>query len=205
MSGVATYKIDLLEYEIDFDKVLNYDISKLEEIISKYSQNNTNNFGIKIIDNFKCYFLTKEIDDENSQYIKEGRNYQIKLSNKSSDDSIVATLVKSEKSNGYIYNIFSINNGIENIVDVRETEAEIIWTKKEGLVVPLNAITKKNNISYVTLVSKGEYIEIPIKEVISNDTICVIENYTKDELTELNLSFSGSVSRYDQLVINEEK
>lgn len=205
MSGVATYKIDLLEDEIDFDKVLNYDISKLEEIISKYSQNNTNNFGIKIIDNFKCYFLTKEIDDENSQYIKEGRNYQIKLSNKSSDDSIVATLVKSEKSNGYIYNIFSINNGIENIVDVRETEAEIIWTKKEGLVVPLNAITKKNNISYVTLVSKGEYIEIPIKEVISNDTICVIENYTKDELTELNLSFSGSVSRYDQLVINEEK
>lgn len=202
---MVTYKIDLLENEIDFENVLNYDISKLEEIISKYSQNNTNNFGIKIVDNFQCYLLTKEKEDENAEYIKEGKNYQIKLSNKSSDEPLVASLVKSLKSDGYIYNIFSVSNNIENIVDVREIGAEIIWTKKEGLVVPLNAITKKNNISYVTLVSKGEYIEVPIKEVISNDTICVVENYSNEELTNLNISSEGIIERYDQLVINEER
>ena len=205
MAGVVTYKVDTLENDIEFDKILSYDISKLDQIIKKYGENNANNFGIKIVDNFECYFLTKEVEDENSKYVKEGKNYKIKLINKSSDDTCTSTLVKSIKSDGYIYNIFSINENIEDIVDAREIGAEIIWTKEEGLAVPLNAITNRNDVNYVTLISGGEYIEVPIKIIISNDTIGIVDNYSEEELTELGITSNSKIKRYDQLVINEEK
>lgn len=205
IAGVVTYKVDLLENEIEFDKVLNYDVSKLDQIIKKYGESNSNNFGIKIVDNFQCYFLTREVEDENSKYIKEGKNYKIKLINKSSEDTCTSTLVKTVKANGYIYNIFSINENIEDIVDAREIGAEIIWTKEEGLSVPLSAMINKNGISYVTLISGGEYIEVPIKIIISNDTIGIVDNYTEEELTGLGITSSSKIKRYDQIVINDEK
>lgn len=204
VSGLVTYKIDGLENYIDFNNILNYDVSKFDDIINKYKANSTNNFGIKIVNNYKCYYLTKEAQNENNQYIKEGRNYQIKLMDKSSNDSNNAVLEKSITSNGYTYNIFSIENSISDVLDAREIGAEIIWTKKEGLVVPLEAIENKNNINYVTLVTGGEYVEVPIKIAISNETICIAENYTDDEKQQLGISCEYILERYDQLVIEEK-
>ena len=204
ISGLVTYKIDGLENLINYNEILNYDVEKLDEIINKYSSNNTNNFGIKIVDNFKCYYLVKEAENENTQYIKEGQKYQIKLMDKNSNDSNTAILEKSINSNGYTYNIFSIENSVSDVLDVRETGAEIIWTKKDGLVVSLDAVVNKNGINYVTLVTGGEYIDIPIKVVISNDTVCIAENYTKEELEELGITSNAVLERYDQLLIENK-
>ena len=204
ISGLVTYKIDGLENLINYNEILNYDVEKLDEIINKYSSNNTNNFGINIVDNFKCYYLVKEAENENTQYIKEGQKYQIKLMDKNSNDSNTAILEKSINSNGYTYNIFSIENSVSDVLDVRETGAEIIWTKKEGLVVSLDAVVNKNGINYVTLVTGGEYIDIPIKVVISNDTVCIAENYTKEELEELGITSNAVLERYDQLLIENK-
>lgn len=204
ISGLVTYKIDGLENLINYNEILNYDVEKLDEIINKYSSNNTNNFGIKIVDNFKCYYLVKEAENENTQYIKEGQKYQIKLMDKNSNDSNTAILEKSINSNGYTYNIFSIENSVSDVLDVRETGAEIVWTKKDGLVVSLDAVVNKNGINYVTLVTGGEYIDIPIKVVISNDTVCIAENYTKEELEELGITSNAVLERYDQLLIENK-
>ncbi len=201
MSGVVTYKIDGLENEIDFDKILEYDGTKFEDIIQKYSNNNTNNFGIKIVDNFSCYYLIKENEDENTQYMVEGRNYKIKLIDRSSDAVSTAKLVKSIKANGVVYNLFSIDQNIEELVDTREIGAEIIWTSKEGMVVPLEAIKNKNNIDYVTIVTGGEFVEVPIKKLVSNDTVSVVENYEDDELKQLGISAKQTLNRYDQILI----
>ncbi len=201
MSGIVTYKLDGLENEIDFDSVLNYNESKFDEIISKYSDNNTNNFGIKIVDNFKCYYLVKENEDENSQYMVEGRNYRIKLIDKNSEATNTAKLEKSIKSNGVIYNLFSIDENIEEIVDVREIGAEIIWSSNEGMAVPLEAITTKNNIDYVTIVTGGEFIDVPVRRLISNDTISIVENYEAEDLQQLGIESKEKLELYDQLLI----
>ena len=204
VSGVVTYKIDGLENLIEFKDVLNYDINKYDEIINNYKSNSTNDFGIKIVDNYKCYYLTKEIENENNQYIKQGRSYQIKLMDKSSNHSNTAVLEKSIVSDGYIYNIFSIEDSISDVLDAREIGAEIIWTKENGLVVPLEAIANKNNINYVTLVTGGEYKEVPIKVIISNETICIAENYTDEEKEKLGIVSEYILERYDQLLIENK-
>lgn len=55
------------------------------------------------------------------------------------------------------------------------------------------------------MISGGEYIEVPIKIIISNDTIGIVDNYSEEELTELGITSNSKIKRYDQLVINEEK
>lgn len=204
VAGLVTYKIDGLETLIDFDNILNYDVNKYEEIINKYKDNSINNFGIKIVNNFKCYYLEKEVENENNKYIKEGRNYKIKLMDKSSSDSTSAVLEKSITSNGYTYNLFSIENSISDVLDSREIGAEIIWTKEEGMVVPNESIKNINDINYVTLVTGGEYIDIPIKVVISNDTISIVENYTSDEKIQYGINCEYILERYDQLLIENK-
>lgn len=205
VAGAVTYKIDELENIFDYNEVLNLPIVKLEEIINRYSNNNANNFGIKIVNNFQCYFLVKELDGENSQYIKVGKNYKINLMNDSSDSIGYAMLQKSIKGDGCTYNIFSIENNISNVLDIRTVGAEVIWAREEGLIVPLEAITEENNIKYVTLVNGGEYKKVPVKIIISNDSFGIVENYTSEEKDNLGLTNSLILEVYDQLVIDNGK
>ena len=203
MAGIVSYKLDGLESEIDINEVESYDESKFEEIISKYSNNNTNNFGIKIIDNYSCYYIVKEKTSENEQYMVEGNKYRVKLLNLNSSNMPYATLIKSIKKDDTIYNLFKIDNGIENIVDVREVAVEIIWKEETGLVVPLSLIHKRGDISYVTLITSGQYVEVPVKLGLSNDTISVISNYTFEEKQNLGIESNYIISNYDRLLMPE--
>ncbi len=205
VAGAVTYKIDGLENAFEYNDILNFSTEKFEEVISKYNSNNTNNFGIKIVDNFQCYLLVKESNDENIEYIKQGRSYQIKLLNIDNEFSNYVKLEKTIKGNNCTYNIFKLENNVSSLLDTREIGAEIIWKKEEGLVVPLNAITRENEIDYVTLVSGGEYIKIPVKITISNDTISIVENYTKEEKEKLGITDTDSLKIYDQLLIESKK
>lgn len=202
MSGLVTYKIDELEDVANYDKVLKYDVEYLENIINKYNQNSINNFGIKIIDNFNCYLLVREPRGENDSYIKEKRNYTIKLSDKS-NVKITSVLVKNIKTEEYNYSIFSIDNGIENLLDNRLVNAEVIWTRVSGMVVPTNAIKKdeEKGYDYVTAVNGGEYTNIPVKTVILSDSICIVENMTAEKKEELGIKINQKLSIYDQLMI----
>ena len=203
MAGIVSYKLDGLEDEIDINKVESYDESKFEEIISKYSSNNTNNFGIKIIDNFSCYYIVKEKSSENEQYMIEGNKYRVKLLNLNSTNMPYAILIKSIKKDDVIYNLFKIDNGIENIVDVREVATEIIWKEETGLVIPLSLIHTKGDISYVTLITNGQYVEVPVKLGLSNETVCVISNYTNEEKQQLGIECNYIISNYDRLLMPE--
>lgn len=201
-SGVATYKIDELENFINFDDVLNYDVTKMEEIISKYKSSNISNFGIKIVNNFKAYILIKEEKNENDEYIEVGKKYNLKFGEKEVD-SITAELVKHIENNGYNYIIFQVNNGIENLVDLRTLSTEVVWKKVSGMAVPKTAIKKneEKNYDYVTLVYGTQYIEVPINIVIESDNICIVENLSKEEKEKLGITTTFILELYDKLLI----
>lgn len=202
MSGLVTYKIDGLEDVVNYDKILKYNKEDLENIINKYNQNDINNFGIKIVDNFGCYFLVREPRGENDSYIKENRNYTIKLSDKN-NARITAQLIKKLESDEYNYSIFSINNGIENFLDNRFVNVEVIWTRVSGMAVPNDAIKRneEKGYDYVTSVNGGEYTDIPVTIVISSDSICIVESMSNEKKEELGLSVNQKLNVYDQLLI----
>lgn len=203
-AGLVTYKTDGLENEVNIDNILNYSDKEIEKIIEKYSQNTENNYGIKIIDNYMAYIIIKEPIGLNDSYIKEGKEYTLKLIDKE-NINITGSLIKNIKNETNNYCIFKIKNGIENIIDSRTINLEVIWTKTKGMAILTEAIRKDTSeaYDYITIIKGGQYIKIPIEIKISSDSICIIENISQERRKELNITNTDNFSLYDQVVIQE--
>lgn len=202
MAGCVTYKIDGLEGITDTSKVLNYTKNEIDDIFSKYRSNTSSDFGIKIVDNFNAYMIVKA---QNNEYIKSGSNIYIKFTDKSNvkESAILTKVVDIDENNKYC--IISMSNGIEKLIDSRCENIEIIWTRKSGMAVPLNAITvDSSNIGKVTTIKNGDYQEVPIKISLSNDNIAIVDNLTDEERKNYGIENKNTLEIYDQLVIKEE-
>ena len=202
MAGCVTYKIDGLESITDTSKVLNYTKNEIDDIFSKYRSNTSSDFGIKIVDNFNAYIIVKV---QNNEYIKSGSNIYIKFTDKSNvkENAILTKVVDIDEDNKYC--IISMSNGIEKLIDSRCENIEIIWTRKSGMAVPLNAITiDSSNIGKVTTIKNGDYQEVPIKISLSNDNIAIVDNLTDEERKNNGIENKNTLEIYDQLVIKEE-
>lgn len=202
IAGAITYKIDKLEDVVDIEKILKYSENDIESFFAKYSNNSVSEYGIKIIDNYNAYFILKTPCSESDSYIIEGKNYTIKTTEQD-EYEFSGKLVKNMKSGDYNYSIFNIENGIENIIDYRTIGLEIVWNKTEGLAILNTGINESDDgkYKYVTLVYGGQYIDIPVKIINSDENISIVENYTNDELTELGLTKNATLSRYDIIVV----
>lgn len=201
--GVVTYKIDNLENLFDFNKVTEFSKEDFENIFEKYNENNSNNFGIKIVDNYLAYLAIKIPKGEHEEFIKEEYRYNIKTNEKECDN-FVGTLIKKIESDTENYLLFMITDGIENIIDHRTINLEVIWDKTEGMAVLKNAIKRneQDTYDYVTVVNGGEYLHVPVKIVSSNEGICIVENFNSEEKETLGISDNkNKISLYDILVI----
>lgn len=204
VSGIVTYKIDGLEGVISYDEILNYSASELENLISIYDSNTNNEFGIKIIDNFGAYFLVKTPSGKYDEYIKEGKNYKIRVSD-FENLVLTATLIKNINDSGYNYSLFEIHNEIDSLVDYRKLSCEIVWNTIEGMAVPLNAIytDEVNNYPYVLMVYGTDYVKVPINIVSKSDSIALVENVDKEVYEKCNLDTTFILELYDELVIEK--
>lgn len=203
-SGVVTYKIDGLENAFDFNKALEFTKKDYEIMFEKYKNNNSNDFGIKIVNNYLAYLAIQIPKEENAEYIKEGRTYTIKTNEKESIEFLgkLVRILPTEKDN---YVLFEITDGIENLVDHRTVNLEVIWDKTEGIAVLKNAIKRneQNTYDYVTVVNGGEYLHVPIKIISENEGICIVDNFTSEEKEQLGIKDNkNKISLYDILVIS---
>lgn len=205
ISGVVTYKIDLLENTYDFNDIESYSYSDFDKLISSYDNNSYSDFGIKIIDNFKTYLLVKSQTGENDEYIKADRNYKIRISDLE-NLVISATLVKNIKEGENNYSLFKIDNEVDALVDYRKLSCEVVWYTETGIAVPLNAIYKDEiqGYDYVLLVYGADYVRVPVKIVSQSDSIALVENVDESEYKKYNLDTTFKIELYDELVIEEK-
>ena len=202
MAGCVTYKIDGLEGMSDTSKVLGYTSTDINKIFDSYKSNVSNDFGIKVVDNFNAYIIVKV---KNNEYIKEGTSISIKFTDKSDlkENATLTKVIDIDSDNKYC--IISMNNGIEKLIDSRCENLEIVWTKKSGMAVPLNAITlNESSIGNVTVIKNGDYQEVFVKISLANDNIAIVENLTEEDRKNNNIDNKNVLEIYDQLVIKEE-
>lgn len=203
-SGVVTYKVDGLEGKFQYDSVQNYDVADFEKIISSYDNTSNSELGIKIIDNFGAYFLIKTPSNENSEYIKEGKNYKIRISDLE-NLTITSKLIKNISEGGYNYSLFEMHNEIDNLVDYRKLSCEVVWNTISGMAIPLNSIHKDeiDKYDYVLMVYGTEYVKVPINILTQSDSIALVENVDKEVYKKYNLDSTFKLELYDELVIEE--
>ena len=192
IGGIVSYSVDGLEDKLTKDTVqtLTYDDVK-EYINGKKTSTNK----IRITSNYEAYILIK-VDNSYREAIKEGKIYELKIA-KEELSILNGTVVSIKDTEQGCEVLFRITNGIENIVDSRECELEVVWTKYEGLVVPIKAIHQgEDGREYVKIITRGEYVDIPVKVEQKNKTYAIVSNYDKENVNDYVLE------RYDQVVID---
>ena len=202
ISGCITYKLDGVENLVDINKINSYSKEEVDDIFDKYKGNLSNDFGIKIVNNFIAYVVIKA---PNNEYMKEGNVYSMLFSDKAElkENVVLSKIINFDEENKYC--VFKITNGIEKLIDSRIENVEVIWTKKSGMAVPLNSINlrENSNIGEVTIIKNGDYVNVPIKISLSNDNMAIVENLTDEEREQSSIDNKNNLEIYDQVVIKE--
>lgn len=203
MPGIVSYTIDGLEDKIIYNEVEDLDYTTIKRLVS--DEKETDNTKIKIVNNYEAYIIMKA-NLENAQYIAEGYDYRLRLIEQDNYE-FLASLEKVKQVEDGIEVYFKVTNGIENIVNLREVEIEVVWDYSKGLIVPAKALNKYDNtdIYYITAIKSTEYQNIPVSVKVENENYVVVKNYTDEELDELGVDCEYELQLYDRIIVESKK
>ena len=188
MGGIVMYSADGLENKLSSKKI---DYLKFDNVLKIIKENKTkDSTKIKVVNNYEAYIIVRA-DINNMGYMLEGVKYTLRLI-ENSNSEIEAELYKIVKNEDTADVYFKVTNKIEDLVNVRDTEFEVVWNSYEGLLVPNEAIVEEGNISYINIIRYSDYEKVPVKVRIKNDGYSIVKNYDEEELEELNIK-----SEYD--------
>ena len=201
--GIVCYTADGLEDKLTFTDVESLDYTTIKKTIDE--QKHIDNTKIKVVNNYEAYIVMK-VSLDNEQYIAEGYNYRLRLIEQDNYE-FLARLDKINKTNDGVEVYFKVTNGIENIVDLREVEIEVVWDYSTGLIVPSASLNKYDNTDtyYITAIKYSEYSNIPIDVQIENENYVVVKNYTQEELQKLGIECEYELKLYDRIIIETKK
>lgn len=195
IGGIISYSIDGLEDKLTEESIMTLNYEDVKEYINRSEKISTSK--IKITSNYEAYILVR-VDNVDNEYIEEGSSYKLKVMGVELAE-ITGDITKvTETEQGYEV-LFRVTNGIEHIVNSRECEIEVVWTTYEGLVVPIKAIKEdEDGKSYVTIITRGDYVDIPVKVQRKNNTYAIVENYEQESINDYILE------RYDQVIMDSK-
>lgn len=203
MPGIVVYSADGIEDKLDYNIITNINYDTIKNTINELCV--SDNTKIKIVNNYEAYIVMK-VDLKNAEYIKEGQDYKLRLIEQDGYE-LLGELIKATPLEDGVEVYFKITNGIENIVNLREAEIEIVWDYSSGLVVPFKAINKYDNIDayYVTAIKYATYEKIPVQVRIQSKNYALVKNYTEEELKTLELVCDYKLKLYDRIIVENKK
>lgn len=201
--GIVSYTVDGLEDILSYSDVEDLDYSAIKKSILEGKQ--SDNTKIKVVNNYEAYIVLK-VSLDNKQHIEKGYNYRLRLIEQQNYE-LIGKLEKIEFFSDGVEVYFKVTNGVENIVNLRETEIEIVWDYAKGLIAPTNALNKyeEKQTYYITTIRYGEYKNIPVKVSLENENYSVVDNYTDEELNELDIDNKYKLKLYDRIIVEAKK
>lgn len=200
-SGIVSYRIDGLEETLnpnDFSKI---NKEFLEGLNLKNGQIVPSNSECgKIVNNFICYIACVSKSNE-ANNAKIGDKVKIVLPSLKEVDAKIEYITKEE--NNEVTIIFSITEGIDELLSYRKTSFDIIWWDAKGYKVPNSSIITENNLNYVIRTKAGYLDRVLVKVKKKTDTYSVVSNYSTSEIKDLNIDskVSTSLILYDELIL----
>lgn len=200
-AGIVSYQTDNLENVFVLEETQNYTFDFLKEKLD--DAKNTGN--IKIVDNYEACICVR-VPLEYKDYININKIYNMKIVEVG--DYVYRgkiTKVTVDEQNKIIDVLFSINSGIENLINIRDCQVEITWWEKDGLYVPVSAINKyeEKELSYLKVMRFGKTVEVPVIIDNTNGIYAIVRNYKSEELENLGIVSEYTLQLYDRLITNE--
>ncbi len=203
-SGVVSYKVDGLEEKLNVNSLDNITEEFLNKLNLKTGQIiPSGNESGKIVNNYYCYIATV-IKNNDTQKLEEGKYVKIRLTN---GDEISAKVEKLKPDNDKYIAILKITKDVEELIEYRKINFDIIYWSYSGLKVPNTSLIEENGLKYVVRVRAGYKDKILVKVNKSNETYSIIEDYSTDELKELGWTSNEivnnkSIGIYDEIMVN---
>ena len=201
-SGIVSYRIDGLEETLNVNDFSKINKEFLEGLNLKTGQIiSTSNESGKIVNNFVAYIACVS-DTENANNAEIGDTVKIALPSTKEVEAKVEYITKEE--NNEVTIIFSIHEGIDELLSYRKTSFDIIWWDAEGYKVPNSSIITENGLNYVIRTRAGYLDKVLVKVKKKTDSYSVVDNYSNSEIEELDIDsgVSTSLMLYDELLLN---
>ncbi len=206
-SGVVSYKVDGLEETLNVNSIDNITEEYLNKLNLKAGQivPSSTECG-KVVNNYYCYIATV-LKKEDTEQLEEGKNIKVRLTNA---DEITAKVFKIKEENNKNIVILKITKDVEELIEYRKINFDLIYWSYSGLKVPNSSIIKENDLNYVIRVRAGYKDKILVKVSKSNENYSIIEDYTTEELKEMGWSSSDivnnkSIGIYDEVMVNPKE
>ncbi len=206
-SGIVSYKVDGLEETLNvnsIDKITEEYLNKLNLKAGQIVPSSTE-CG-KVVNNYYCY-IAAVLKKEDTEQLEEGKNIKVRLTNA---DEITAKVFKIKEENNKNIVILKITKDVEELIEYRKINFDLIYWSYSGLKVPNSSIIKENDLNYVIRVRAGYKDKILVKVSKSNENYSIIEDYTTEELKEMGWSSSDivnnkSIGIYDEVMVNPKE
>lgn len=194
-AGVVSYNVDGVENLLTPQSIPQLTVNQLETIEQNADNKSLSDYrSVKIVDNFECYIASilpknKILDD-----VQEGKKINLRFLG--SDDELVPAIVVriNKQDSGKSLVVFRINKNVENLLDKRKINIDIVWSISEGLKIPVSSIVKMNEKEGVLAV-KANYTAFREVEVETRDNQFAI---IKGE----EANNKKSISLYDEIILN---
>jgi hypothetical protein len=200
-SGIVSYRIDNLEEKITTDNLSIYNEEYINNLNLKNGRiiSSSENSG-KIVNNFTSYIAFTSKSDE-AQNAKLKQKAYIELPSGKVINATVAQI--NENPSGSKTIIFSITEGIDELLMYRKTNLNIVWWYDRGFRIPNTAIIKEGEHSYI-IRSKGGYLtKVLVKIDNETDYYSIVSNYSTSEIKELtgvDKKAATSLVLYDEVL-----
>lgn len=201
-SGIVSYRVDGLEETLNLNDFSKINKEFLENLNLKTGQIiSTSNERGKIVNNFVAYIACVS-DSEEANAAEIGDKVKIALPSTKEVEAKIEYITKEE--NNEVTIIFSIHEGIDELLSYRKTSFDIIWWDAKGYKVPNSSIITENDLNYVIRTRAGYLDKVLVKVKKRTDSYSVVTNYSTSELEELDLEsgVSTSIILYDELILN---
>lgn len=207
MSGVVSYKIDNLENVLttaDFSYLSKTTLEGFKLKTGAVIPTSTEKG--KIVNNFKSYIATV-LNTEKALEAEVGDKVTLRLSNANEIDAEIIYVV--EESPEEVILVFKITRNVEDLIDYRKIAFDIIWWDFSGLKVSNTCLIEEGEYTYVEKIRAGYKEKVLVKVKRQNDVYSIVENYEKEELTNMGytseeINDMTKIKLYDELVMYEK-
>ncbi len=197
IGGIVSYKLDGLENAKAFNNLGAISFSDIKEKLKSEKVSN----GIKIVNNYEAYILI-EVKDVDKKYLEAGKINKLSIVGLKNVD-IDATIYRvREIEDGKYEVMYRISNKIEELAGLREIEVQVVWVSSYGMYVPNEAVKLLEEVPYVTVLSYGENVKVPVEIKRKNEKYSLIDNIS--DRSEIKGTWENyNIKVFDQLVIDK--
>jgi len=205
--GVLSYRIDMLEDVLTLERLDELSGRELEELNLRVGQRIPSNENTgKIVNNFATYIATN-VRSEDAREASVGQRIRLRLPIGEVVRGTIHTIREDE--DGSMFVVFRITERVEDLIEYRKINLDIIWWEFEGLKVPRSAIVFEGELAYVVRNRGGILDRILVKILRESENYFIVDNFSTEELRDMDFTTDQInnrriISMFDELVLRPD-